>query len=437
MHERLMDRCPATIRQHLGPDRPFIMTARNSQARGASGRRQAAQNVHVLANSLYDDRVADFRDLLPSQDLLEEWLEDSEDRVESEEGAWRFVEWRTPDRQLMLVVAQGSGTKVDGQDLQVFMERLRATISTLRPVAVWTHEADRLGRDEVGMIRLVRAIERNKRDGFPCEIGYARRGTVSQHDSWDIPVFFEARQARIQAQSLYRRTRDAQRQQTERSMKDGRFRFPLATALPPGLGCVRLLDARGGMGFPCAYLDSPTFRPAADEVAEPLHICLTDTGDEADQVANVQWALAEMANERPAMSIARILAGRGFSSVGIARNHSRGATYRSIHGDVDARVASSICRSITRSLEFYETGVLRRHVGGEIVEVADCAPPGGWLTADVSRGVRDWIARRSVTRSKLSAAPALTGMQVTFDGNPYRLIYSNRHCSCQSGADHA
>lgn len=433
MHERLMDKCPATIRQHLGPDRPFIMTARNSQARGASGRRQAAQNVHVLAKSLFEDRIADFRDLVPSQDLLEEWLEDSEDRVESDEGSWRFVEWRTPDRQLLLVVAQGSGTKVDGQDLQVFMERLRATISTLRPVAVWTHEADRLGRDEVGMIRLVRAIERNKRDGFPCEIGYARRGTVSQHDSWDIPVFFEARQARIQAQSLYRRTRDAQRQQTERVMTNGRFRFPLSTALPPGLGRARLLDSRGGLGFPYAYLDSPAFRPSAEEAAEPLHICLTDTGEEADQVANVQWALTEMANDRPAMSIARILASRGFSSVGLARNHSRGATYRSVHGEVDGRVASNICRSITRSLDFYETGVLKRSVGGEHVEIAGCAPPGGWLTADVANGVRDWIGRRAITRPKLAAPLALTGMQVHFDGKPYRLVFSKRHCSCLPG----
>lgn len=430
MRERLLDGCPSLVRESLGPDRPLILGARNSDGKGSTGRRLAAQNAHVLAQTLFDDGVIDVRDLIPSQSELIALLESSADRVGLGSDNWRFVEWRSPDRSVLLVVSQGSGTKVDDQDLQIFMERLRDLIRSLHPVAVWTHEGDRMGRDEVGTLRLVRAIEANRLAGFPCELGFGRRGALSQHDGWDIPLYFEARQARIQADSLKRRTRDAMRLQTGTEMVNGRFDISLPNSLPPGLARVRALDGRGATGRGLAYLDCAEFRPLAASAAEPLHICVDDSGEVADQVANVQWALSEMANGRPAMSIARALAARGFSTMAFGRRHGRGASYRSVFGEPTSRIASSMCRSISLRLEFYESGTLTTTVGGQPFSIRNCAPPGGWLSRETAAGVREWIAKRTQRPRASLARGALTGLDVSLDGDPYRLVSGSRHCTC-------
>lgn len=436
MLSRLMKNCPMSIRQDLAPSRPFVLSARNSDGSSAAGRRQTAQNAHVLVESLYEDQIIDLRGVIPSEAELMEMLKTTEDRVDQDRTSWRFVEWRSPDRSVVLLLGQGSGTKVNEQDLQVFMERVRLLIANLHPVALWTHHSDRLGRDEIGMIRLVRAVERNKSDGFPCEVGFARRGTLLQHDSWDIPVYFEARQARMQAEALYRRTRDAQYLQTETAMVQGRFRLSIALAPPPGLGRARLLDSRGALGSGVAYLDADPYRPHSDEVGEPLHMCLDDNGEPADQVANVQWALTEMANGRTSRSIASTLARRGFSTVALARRHRRGATYRSIYGEPDAKLASQMCRSITRSLDMYERGILETNVGGKILTVQDCMPPGGWISKDVATGVREWVRGRVSSHPHGTQTTALTGLVVTVDGEPYRLRPTRSTCSCDETARH-
>lgn len=429
-----MRRCPESIRRQLSAAQPFVLAARNSIGRGRKGSSQTAQNAHVLAESLHRDEIIDVRDLIPSEAEIVERIETSRDQVAVNGNNWKFFEWRSPDRTLHLLAAQGSGSKTDEQDLQVFLERIRLVVLNLHPIAVWGHESDRLGRDEVGTLRLVRAIERNAKEGFPCELGYSRRGALPQHDGWDIPIFFEARQARIQAESLARRTRDAQRLQTDDRMVDGRFRISISHPLPPGLGRARLLDNRGGAGMAIGFLDSASFRPALEEVGVPLHLCVDDDGDVADQVANVRWALEEMANGRPALSIGRHLAKSGYSTTGIARRYRRGATYRSVFGEPDTRICSRMCRSITRQLEFYETGILKTTVGGESLVIQNCLPPGGWLTPDVSTGVREWIARRAVYRHKGTTPTVLNGFPVSLDGVPYRLVSVNHQCSTSAGS---
>lgn len=430
MHPLLLQKCPASIRQNLGPDRPFILAARNSEGSNKSGRRQAAQNAHVLVESLYEDGIVDLRGRIPSEGELMDMLQTSDDRVTMGPTTWRFVEWRSPDRTVLLVVGQGSGTKVDEHDLQVFMERLRLLLTNLHPTALWTHHSDRLGRDEVGMIRLVRAVERNKAKGFSCEIGFAKRGTLTQHDSWDIPVYFEARQARVQAEALYHRTRDAQRLQTDSRMVDGRCRFSLGFSPPPGLGRARLLDSRGAIGTGILYLDAPEFRPGERDVGEPLHACLNDDGEPVDQVANVKWALEEMANGRTSQSIGSLLARRGFSTTALGRLHGRGATYRSVYGEPSAKLASNMCRSITKSLDLYGCGSLRTIVGGRELAIHECLPPGGWAPPDVISGVREWISRRTLTHQKGSRTTALTGLSVGVNGRAYRMSPTRATCTC-------
>jgi hypothetical protein len=284
-------------------------------------------------------------------------------------------------------------------------------------------------------MRIVRAIEKNKANGFPCEIGFARRGAVAQHDGWDIPVFFEARQARMQAQSLYRRTRDAQRSQTETRMIDGRFRLSVSDPLPPGLGRARLLDHRGATGQSIGFLDTPAFRPTKDEVVDPLHLCRDDSGAEADQVANVRWALTQLAEGRRVISIGRELATRGFSTTAIARTYRRGATYRSIYGEPDHGVAVRMCRSIRRHLDFYASGRLRLMIGGEPLIVEDCMPSGGWMTSDVVAALREREDSRNSRQPRGSWPAALGGLDVTLGGHTY--VLGRAHCECSdAGASH-
>lgn len=430
MHDRLLSKCPRSIQQDLGPDRPFIIAARNSQGAGPEGRRFAAQNAHVLAQSLYEDEIIDIRDVIPSLGELIEMLDVTTDRVSLGRAHWRFVEWRSPDRCLLLIISQGSGTKTDENDLQVFGERVRDLVANLRPVALWSHNADRLSRDEVNRLRLVRAVDANREQGFPCEIGYAKSGALLQHDSWDISMYFEARQARVQANSLLRRTRDAQRLRTAERMVDGRVHLSIPNALPPGLGRNRFKDARGLRGQPFGYLDTPEFRPDASEVSDPLHLCLDDDGEVADQVANVRWALQEFADNSPTMEIARGLTARGYSTNGLGWRHHRGATYRSLVGEPNGKLAGRMLRSLYRAIDFYETGVLTTSIGGKPHRITDCLPPGGWVSPDTAARVRERVRARTYTHASNQSPLPLVGLEVKLNGTAYRLTGERRDCAC-------
>lgn len=431
MHKRLLSKCPRVVSEGLNPSRPFLIAARNSQGAGPDGRRLAAQNARVLAEALYEDDIVDIRDLVPSLEDLIRLLDTTTDRVSLGPSQWRFVEWRSPDRMLILLLAQGSGTKTDDRDLQVFGERLRDLVVNLHPVALWSHNADRLSRDEVNRLRLVRAVDANREAGFPCEVGYANKGTLLQHESWDISMYFEARQARMQAEATLRRTRDAQRLRTDERMTDGRFRISIPNALPPGLGRNHYRDAKGLRGQGFAYLDTPEFRPSAGEVSEPLHVCRDDEGEVADQVANVRWALAEFAAGRPTLSIARTLAARGYSTTGLGWRHTRGATFRSVFGEPDGAVARRMLGSIYRAIDFYETGVLHTAIGGRPFSIANCLPLGGWVSPEDAARIRTRVKHRTYTPRTSPPAPLpLNGLEVTLNGAPYRLKGERRVCTC-------
>jgi len=430
VHSRLLDRCPRSVAEDLSPSRPFLIAARNSQGTGSDGRRLAAQNARVLAEALREDGVIDIRDLLPSLEELIQMLDVTTDRASQGVSQWRFVEWRSPDRMLVLLLAQGSGTKTDEKDLQIFGERLRDLVVNLHPVALWSHNSDRLGRDEVNRLRLVRAVDANRLEGFPCEVGYAGKGVLLQHDSWDIPMFFEARQARVQAEATLRRTRDAQRLRTAERMVDGRFHISIPNALPPGLGRSHYRDAKGLRGQGFAYLDCPEFRPTEGEVSEPLHVCLDDEAKVADQVANVRWALAAYAAQHSTLAIARGLAARGYSTTGLGWRHKRGATFRSVFGEPSGDVARKMVGSLYRALDFYETGVLQTSIGGKPFTISGCLPPGGWVSPQDAARIRDRLRRRKGFQPRSAKPLPLSGLQVTLNGTPYHLRGERRVCHC-------
>ena len=185
--------------------------------------------------------------------------------------------------------------------------------------------------------------------------------------------------------------RVGQADRTGRRMVDGQVAYHLPVPPLPGMG-VATLKRRPNLDKEIVgYLDTPACRPDPSRVADGLSVVLDERGEDVDQVANVRFFLAHygkpdwMDDDRLLKKLAR----RRFSTVHL----------RSLYG-ADAYVSGSrgsiAFQSILDNLDAYETGILRRSVGGDVpmVEIHGVHPPqhhphGG---APHARTARQWGA---------------------------------------------
>ena len=424
-----MDACHPQVAARFLAGAPILVVARNSTARGNRGRQQAAQDAVLAIQSLYERGVIDARHLIPDEQTIQRALSVSRDTEVVGEFRGTYWTWTSPDGALRLLVCNGSGTKFDDFGVQPFMVRVRDWVLSQKPSLIWAKELDRLGRDELGLGYIVRAIDTLSAAGNDVWLGSGDRNVFPRYPGWDVNLYFEARQYREQALSLTRRTTMAMVNQTDAHMVDGRSRYALPAKPPAGLDRARLRSARGGKGQSFIFLDSPAFRPDASEYFEPSIPVLDANGDPADQVANVQWALMELADRRPKSEVANILVARGFTTEGFQTTHHRGASYLSVHGRLGADQQRNLCDSILGQVGFYETGVLPRRIAGLQLEIADCLPPGGWAEHDVIVAIRDQLLLHERAEGHRLRS-SLGGIEVVVNGFTGVLAMNSYTCRC-------
>lgn len=429
---RLLVGCHPGVRAGFDAGGPILVFARNSSSAGTRGREQAALDAHLALEALALWQIIDVRGEAPSVAQISQGLQSSVDIVHAGRPhrlTWTYWTWSSADGAVRLTVCAGSGRMTDDDGMQPFMERIRGDIKAQHPSLVWAKEADRFGRDELGIGRIARAID-EAAVVRPCFLGTGATGVSERGDGWEFALFFATMSARKQAESLVRRTRQASAARTSSQMEHGRFVMGLNCVLPPGLALARMRDLNGGRGQQIGYLDHAAARPTETEIYVPVRPVLDALGQHADQVDNVRWALQTLADGGSTTQVATVLHSRGFTTTGLQRTHGPGASYLSVHPVLTPLVGRKMVASILKKLDFYATGTLQFAWLDSDVTVLHCSPEAGWASPDAIAG----LLRRKDSQRFAAAQrqrSSLGGIHAMIDGNAVILGLHSPSCTCQ------
>ena len=433
---QVLPNCHPGVAQQFEAGRPILVVARNSSGGSNKGRRDAALDAVLAIQDLANRGILDARSIVPDEATIADELWRSTDREQWVTGdSWTYFQWSSPDKSLLLLVGVGSGAKTDERVNQPFMERVLNVLLAIQPCLVFVKEIDRLGRDELGLGRIVRTIDNISVGGKECFLGSGDRGVFSRQPGWDVPFYFEGRQSRTQAEGTYRRTRKSMAQRTGRKMVHGRFNLAVSHPVPPGLARVRLATERLTAGDGIAYLDCAAFRPLSDEVIGTIPLFRTAGGQTADQVENVRWALAQYARRAPSVDVAAELALRGFSSDGLRRIHGQRATLASVYQVITTEVAGKVRSSMLRHLDFYSTGCWVINIGDSAFNVEGIIPPGGWIDGPSLASLRRQLAQ-SHTRVNQRQRSLLGGLKLSVGERQAVLSLYSATCVCTEVGNH-
>lgn len=426
------------ILSHLDPDlsegvsagRAVLVFARNS----GNGGRGAREACVLDACQAIDDLARfglDLRPLMPTREDMDDWLHaakplHSRDAKSGNAFSNRFVEvWLTP--QVMLGLSVGTGSRLSDETLsQPFMDYLAQRVTATVPILLHGKRWDRLGRRKWGLGPALEAMKTRP----PAFIGEEDR-IERLDEASELRAFIAGDQAERFAEKIPRQTRRGMRSRTGSEIQRGYAPYSLPAPPPPGM--CRLRMNGGGVsasGEVRMYFESPLWLPNMEEVALGYPRVLDpDTDEVVDQVANVRWALARMADPNWTFDdIGRGLVNRRFSHTHIRQvygpdaiaGHRPSAPIKKRH----ARPHEGVLRPIISNLEFYETGVLKRTLGVagvEDVAISGVFPPDGpWADRETFAAIR---ARRSVQSARRrGSAMLLARLPVTINGQSGALI---------------
>lgn len=429
-----MPGCHPGVAARFAAGARISVSARASAQSGKRARQQAAQDAVMAVASLAQQQIIDVRQLIPSEEEIQDALAGSTDILVAGTGRWTFFDWTSPDGSVMLSVCSGSGTKTDDDGVQPVLKRLQTWIQNDKPCLVWAKMLDRFGRDELGLGQIVRTIDRNSANGAECWLGAGNSGIKPRYPGWDIDIFFSGRQSRIQAEDLTTRSRATMAKRTSTSMSLGRFVYAYPNPLPAGLAHARLRDQRGGQGPAIGYLDAAQWRPSSNELFTVAVPILDASGNVADQVDCVRWALAAYADGLMAETVGAVLMARGFTTEQFQRRNGRGTSYLTQLERMDPTVAGNIRSSLLSRLDLYETGVLNLRASGYDVTVAGCMPPGGWAEPAVLAKLHTMV-ERSERAASHRARSSLAGITVEIAGKTAKLAMMSATCHCKPTLD--
>lgn len=421
----LTSRLHPALAEGLDGGRFVTLFARNSGS-GGEGPRQAC----VLDACQAVDELAGFgldvRHLMRSQDEMLAWLSAapplvSHDAKSGNRFSNRFVEiWLTP--QVVLNISIGTGSQISDDTLrQPFMEYVADRVSAHLPILLFGKRLDRIGRRKWGFGPALEAMKTNPPSFIGDEEGIHRLDEASE-----LRTFIAGDQAEKFAEKIPKQTRRGMLSRTGNSMSDGYVAYSIPAPPPPGLCRLRMAGSGvGSHGETRAYFEAPQWLPDPATVALGYpQVIDPGTGLVVDQVANVRWALAKLADPNWTYEqIGQALVNRRFS-------HTR---TREI-GGLDAVAAPSIRKPskrpydrpyaaildpILNNLAFYETGVLHRTLGVagiDDVTITDLLPPDGepWATSDTFAAIR---SRRRNRQARPRKSPlVLSRTRVTVNG---------------------
>lgn len=248
-------------------------------------------------------------------------------------------------------------------------------------------------------------------------LGDEKKGIRQLSLAENLIAFLEGSASKKQAQEMPRQTRREQLNMTSREMVGGQARYHLPSAPPAGLDKAWLIGATSSPDQCVMFLDTPGCRPDPDRIAYGNSAVMMPTPDRrstdvVDQVKNVRFLLQHYG--RTDWSTERIVAeliARRFSTSQLRAIHTT-ATF------VTVSSAPNVIAGVLKNLEFYETGVLRRGVGGgfEPIEIAGCIPPDGpWAEpADFDR-IRTFLCQTDKANWTFLT---FAGTRASYNGEP-------------------
>lgn len=403
-------RGPVELVRLLTNGQPILLVGRNSGT-GSGAMAIAARDLHQAAAAL-GALGSPLPEFLPSEAEIVGKLKAAPTVVShSREGrrfSHRFVELDlTRQCGVYVLVAVGSGKKLDADLRQPVTSRLKSIIRRIKPGLLYAKRLDRITRSAWTLGEAV--VELNDCGGF---IGDARRGEFRKCIGLEaLFVFFDATLGEDDADKLPTQTRQGMRSGTSPRMEGEIARLGTGMFLPPGVCRIRLKSGVG-QGEPLITFDRPRSFPDPAAVATGMPDVRDASGELVDQVENVRWVLANLG--KPGMTadaIARQLPGRLYSTEGLRRRHGADAVW-SYH-------PLSTMRALITNLEFYETGVLPVNFGVDGIDdmaVTNVFPADGpWATKqdfDRIRVYRAQVGRIAASRTKV----VFTGLPCRVDG---------------------
>lgn len=411
---KVLPQLDPALAEGIDSGRPVLVFARNSGSGGTGARHACVLDACQVIDDLATFGL-DVRHLMPTQEQMDGWLKSaspmrSKDAKTGNGFSNRFVEvWLT--HQVMLGLSVGTGSRLAEETLsQPFLDYLSQRVATTVPVLLHGKRWDRLGRRKWGLGPSIEAMKTQSPAFLGEEDGIERLDETSE-----LRAFIAGDQAERQAERMPKQMRRGMRSRTGDTMRDGYVAYSISASPPPGLCRVRMhgggVSAKGEVRM---YFEAPQWMPDPGQVALGYpQVIDPSTGLMVDQVANVRWALARLAD--PRWSYERI--GQGLVSRRFSHTHTR-----QVHG-ADAiatprpqkvstlrhdRPFTTVVASIISNLDVYETGILKRTLGVKGVEdvvITGLIPPDGpWAEPEIFTAIRK---RRQGTKQRYGQSTML------------------------------
>jgi len=408
-----VDAVPAELRLMLDEGRPMGLTSRFSSPTGANARTSAINSLYEAARVLKRQTTLDVVDHLPSREDLDLRLKTapvvrSKRLGDGKDIQHSFVRMDLrPQVPVVLLIANGSGKLAAEGFIQPFVQKLAEVVWEHDVALLCTKRWDRAARNEDLAGPILMAMER--RGTWLCTDDLFR----PMDDLTRVMLMLDGFASRTTTGDSDEAKRNGQADRTGRRLIDGQVAYHLPSAPAPGMGVVTLKRRPNLELEKVAYLDTSGCRPDAARVADGLSEVVNEDGKVVDQVDNVRFFLAHFGdpNWMDDDRLLKELSRRRFSTVHV----------RSLYG-ADAYMTATrgytAWESILSNLKVYETGVLRRSVGGDVplVETAGVFPPDGpWATP------KDFIRIRAYQAAGKELAGArvrlpLSGIRATYEG---------------------
>jgi DNA invertase Pin-like site-specific DNA recombinase len=417
-----------------GQGRPLLLVARNSNDGGRTGCRATAEDAHEAIKSLAERAGMDATHLLPSREDLAEWLFTSQNRRKFVQRSGKTFGLRSclvdmTEHGLLLCLSAGSAVKLDANHEQPHVMWVKRVIREVEPpvAGLYVKRFDRLSRSTSDAV-ILELRELEERQGSSWS-GNALTGWWDiRNNMAEVMNSVNGVSARLEAEIIRDKSMRGVASKTDEVMVDGRVRFAAASALPPGLFRYRDRRSREFM----LALDSPQFYPAPGEAISGVPEVRDAEGNRVDQVANVQWILANFGvDDRGELELLEQLVARRYSSQTLRSRSDQGPT--AFWGGPSAplyhRWRQRWFDVFERNLDLYKTGLLVRHIdedhNHQVVVEGVLPPSGQWAREEDFERIEDFLARRRAITRPRPRHRSWTGVEATFDGMPARLDVSS------------
>ncbi len=393
----------------------IVLVSRNSTpgARGA-----AAEEVFNAAEGLYLQTGIEIRPHLPTKPEIITGLKKAKPiKSRSEDGRSFTNEYSTiilNEIKTIIFVSTGSGSKLNDQFEQPFVQELIGLVKTYRPALIFANRIDRIFRRMLTAPALLNVIQQTK-----GSLGESVNGIRSGNQMGNYGTIMEAGGSETEVIGIPKKTRKGQATKTDRTMVNGSLHYSVINQSPPGTIRMTLLNGKGAVGDKMLYLDDPACFPKKSTVSvgypSPLKV-----GAQSN-VALIQWALQNLGKPNFSQAVVgQHLARGGFSTPGLRSTRGINAKFQPTEKATERYLP---VRTIISNLDFYKTGVLKIRLG--MVETPDFEITNVFPLSGSWASPKDFARIEKYLAESTGGGPAclsLVGVPVTAENGPCRLI---------------